>query len=158
MTDSDPSVMQAGFLPLFPYPVTGDATVYIVLKNILNGFTQLKRQNACQLYAIKESFKSYLKKYCRASLSLKNILPMIVCMIMYKSLRILQWEAFLRVADVTDFSRIKDTISKLKTCLKYKEIKVSKQCLADVMEIISPFKIEFDEVCVNPLSASVALI
>ena len=70
MTDSDPSVMQAGFLPLFPYPVTGDATVYIVLKNILNGFTQLKRQNACQLYAIKESFKSYLRKYCRVSLSL----------------------------------------------------------------------------------------
>ena len=83
---------------------------------------------------------------------------MLYCMIMYKSLRILQWEAFLRMVDVTDFSRIKDTISKLKTCLKYNEIKVSKQCLTDAMEIVSPLKIEFDEVCVNPLSASVALI
>lgn len=71
MTDSDPSVMQAGFLSLFPYPVTDDATVYTALKNILNGFSQLKRPNACQLYAIKESLESYLEKYCRVPLSLK---------------------------------------------------------------------------------------
>ena len=196
LTKSDPSVMQVGFLPFLPYPVTDDATVYTALINFLNVLKQQK-QKCLPVICDEGVFRILAQIVLQRPIEFQNILPMLGCfhltkavehclgkllkgsgiedalvetscfglkileqvlggthyvrslrglIIIYESVRVLQWEAFLQSV-TTDYSSIIEAISKLKTCLKFKDVEASKESLASVVEIISPLKTAFDAFC-----------
>ena len=195
----DPSVMQVGFLPFFPYPVTDDATVYTALKNFLNVLSQLK-QKCLPVICDEGVFRILAQIVLQRPIEFQNILPMLGCfhltkavehclgkllkgsgiedllaatncfgikimeqvlggtqyvrslrgfMIIYESLRILQWEAFLKVTDTSNYSSITNNISRLNKCLKFKDGDASKAMFTELVDIISPLKAEFEQFCVH---------
>ena len=69
-------LMQVGFLPFVPAPVTDYATVYTAMKNFLNVVNQLKHQ-ILPLFCDEGVFRTVIHIYLNHNEEFQNLLPML---------------------------------------------------------------------------------
>ena len=76
LSDTDPKVMQVGFLPFIPYPVTDYSTVYTAMKNFNNIVEQLQ-QSILPVYCDEGVFRIVLDIFLNRPDEFPCLLPML---------------------------------------------------------------------------------